>query len=213
LILLDLLLGIVYNFNYSGENMSRKSIFFIVFILLGFYSFSEIIGEVPIGIPVEYSDFDIELTISDNLIEEEIIIGNTTYISYIDRANTYEIRILQYKLADNDFDPDELNNVFIMSMLPIIFNLIEIEYALRNVIIYDPAGVRNETNGDYGFAAFIKYDERMETGFYAGYEYVIMNIFIKYDQGIVLKTIMMNDTKILETENFKNDFLIFKFRE
>ena len=193
--------------------MYRKIASFIILIFLSYYSFSEIIGGVPVGIPVYFSDFDIELTISDNLIEKEIVIDGITYTTFISKDNAYEIRLLKYKLADIELEPEELEGVFIMSMLPIVFRLIKIEWALRNQIIYNPIGVKNENNGDFGFAVFIKYDEKIETGFYAGYEYAIMNIFIKEGQGIVLKTIMMNDLKILETENFKKDFLIFKYKE
>ncbi|MCL1929340.1 MAG: hypothetical protein FWG07_11195 [Treponema sp.] len=193
--------------------MYKKLMLLWFLIFLCSYSFSEIIGGIPIGIPVVSSDFDIEMIVSDNLIEKEIIIDGKKYTTYISKDNSYEIRILKYKLVDNELDFEELEGVFIMSIFPIIFNLIEIEYSLGRTIIYNPDDVKNENNGDYGFAAFIKYDGKMETGFYAGYEYVIMNIFIKYNHGIILKTIMMNDLEILETENFKNDFLIFKYKD
>jgi hypothetical protein len=185
-----------------------KKIFFLgLLFLYGMVVFAQIMS-----FPFEPGNFDIRITKSRNTDQIKSTNPDESYLAYKNKQNTYEIRLLQYKLINNNFSKNEIDNAFMPYMFMVINNLVIDENAIKNIIPYDQRGVKAENGGDTGFAVFIQYNGRAKSGFFTGYEYVIMNVFLKYNAGIVIKIIMFNDISVMNDENFNTDFNIFTFR-
>jgi hypothetical protein len=79
-----------------------------------------------------------------------------------------------------------------------------------NISYFDDDYVNINFNGDTGFSILIL---NPKSNYCVGYNYVLMNIFLKYNQGFVIQSILFNELDIIHNSSYSEIFHSFKFIE
>jgi hypothetical protein len=185
----------------------RKLFFGFVAMLACSFLFSEINV-----IPFEVGKIDIKINQTNNLKQIKVneSIDQSYDLAFQNVAKTYEIRVLEFIKKAGSYSNEELESGFSMFTQMVVLNMVEDENAIMKIIPFDSVGVKKENKGDVGFAVFVKYDKK-QSNFFNGYNYAVINCFLNYEKGIVVKTIMFNSTDVMDDKNYSSDFMIFNF--
>ena len=182
-------------------------------ICLVFFFVAAFINAEILGFPFFPGEIDINITKSNNLYQlDRINDAEYDYIAFKNHADTYEIRVLQFGILEAGFSNEELEGMFYLYTYMVMLNLVGDESAVTNITQFTTEQVRNYNNADAGFLVAVRYQNPKTPMFFNGYEYVLMNFFINFDTGIVIKARMFNSLDVYDEEHFSTDFLIFNYR-
>jgi hypothetical protein len=162
------------------------------------------------GLPFSPGEFDVDIyqypymALIDNPPPGEL---DTVY-AFAGGEKTFEIRYGFFTQTQKDYA--DIKRAFALCIIPVAFNAAGGEFDLSEIELFDDADVKEEFNGDMGATAFI---QNPESGFGAGYAYMLINFFYKRNQGIVVQTILFNDIEFAGTDQFAEVLHSFKFHE
>ena len=183
-----------------------KKGFLIVFILAGFTSIHAQFASLPFSPGI----FDIDIIQRPHMIkiENKQSVQIDTHYSFTDKNKTYELRYTLFKQTEKNVQ--NIGDVFTIFSIMTIRNIAGYEIDLSKFTFFNDNDVKEEFNSDFGIVGII-IDPMSDYG--NGYKYVILEIFYKNNIGIVVRTIMSNDTGFfLDYESIRYDEIYHSFK-
>jgi hypothetical protein len=182
----------------------------LMFLLLnGFTSIYAQFASMPFRVGI----FDINIIQYSHMIkiENKQSVQIDTHYNFTDANKTYELRYTLFRQTENNVQ--NIRDAFTVFSIMTIRNIAGYEIDLSKFTFFNDNDVKNDFNGDFGIVGAIV-DSVSDYG--NGYKYILLEIFYKNDTGIVVRTIMSNDTGFfLNYESVKYDEIYhsFKFKD
>ena len=149
--------------------------------------------------------------------EFEVEIYQYPHMLLVDSGDTYEV--YAFTNQDNDFelyysfftqtetDVENIRRSFALFAISMINNRAGYEVDLNEIELYNDEDVAETFNGDIGVSTFIPDPYGSE------YAFMLMSLFYKKDQGVVIQKIFFNDIEFAGTDEFAQISHSFKFSE
>lgn len=182
-----------------------KRIAFLFFLI---FSSIVVVKAQIASIPFTPEEFDVDIfqyphmLLIDNKKSEQL----DTYYTFTDKASNYQIRYSFFKQTEKDHQ--NIRTAFSIFVLPVIWNVAG--YEEMGISNFKDSDVEKEFYGNFGCTVFI---QNPKSDFGSGYKYIMMNIYFRNNQGIVVQSILFNNLNFIQNKNFIDIFHSFKFHD
>ena len=129
-----------------------------------------------------------------------------TNFTFTDQDYNFELRYALF--SQTEMDAADIYRSFALFVIPIINGAAGLEVDLNDIQLYDEKDVAEEYNGDIGLSAFIP---NPSSRYCSGYAFVLLNFFLKKNQGIVMQTILFDEIEFAGSEEFDEILHSFEF--
>ena len=184
--------------------MKKKIIVLLLFIASG-----SLIAEIISYGGFSSEPFDIDIIQHKHMLSVQNKQFDEMKVDYTftDAKKTYQLRYSLFKqtaAADSD-----IMMPYTMFILPMMLNISGGENNVRSTKRFNDNDVKNDFNGDFGTTVFI---ENPRSDFGKGCQYLMLNFYCKKNHGIVVQSVLFNNTSILTDAAFMEAFNSFRFK-
>jgi hypothetical protein len=167
------------------------------------------IGKMPFSV----GECDIEILQYPHMIqiENKESLQIDTYYDFTDNERSYEVRYSLFRQIEMDYE--DIRSAFTVYSIMLIYNIAGYEIDLSNFVFFNDSDVKNEFNGDFGLTGFI---QNPISDYGNGYKYIMLNIFCKQNNGIVVRAILSNSINIfldVDSQRYDEIYHSFKFSD
>ena len=160
--------------------------------------------------PFTPAEFDVDISQYPFMVQIENAKSEQvdTYYDFTNAAKEFEIRYTFFKQTELDFK--DLRAATQVYLFAVIQNVAGAEASIKSISNFNDSDVQNEFNGDFGETVFI---QDCKSDYTNDYKYIMLNFYIKENQGIVCQAILFNSQDIFTTDYFMSLFHSFRFHE